>query len=391
MPRGLAIIGSTGSVGRSALDVVARNPEQLKVVALAAGRNLDLLAEQVRAFRPALVSVERASDLESLRERLAGPGALPELCHGAGGLDAVAGCPEADVVLTAVVGAVGLHPTLTALRRGVTVAIANKEPLAMAGRLCMEAARAHGATVVPVDSEHNAIYQCLQGHRPQEVDRLLLTGSGGPFRLTPGRELAHVTVEQALAHPNWSMGPKITVDSATLMNKGLEVMEARWLFDVAPETIQILIHPQSIVHSMVRFVDGSVLAHLGPPDMRIPISHALGFPARLDSGLEPLDFTKTPLTFEPLDTARFPGPSLAYEALSVGGTAPSVLNAANEVAVEAFLQRRIGYLDIIAVIRATLEEHQPTSDDTLEQILAADAWARRAAARHVAEKLPAIS
>ena len=387
-PRGVAIIGSTGSIGRSALDVVARNPEQLRVTALAAGRKIDLLAEQVKTFRPALVSIQRSEDLPGLRQRLAGSDRLPELCHGAEGLEAVAACPDAEVVLTAVVGAVGLHPTLTALGRGVIVAIANKEPLAIAGRLCMDLAREHGATVVPVDSEHNAIYQCLQGHRRQDVERILLTGSGGPFRQTLAEDLAHVTVEQALAHPNWSMGPKITVDSATLMNKGLEVMEARWLFDVPPETIQVLIHPQSIIHSMVRYMDGSVLAQLGPPDMRMAISHALGFPARLDPGLAALDFTHLgPLTFEPPDPGRFPCPGLAYQALAEGGTAPAVLNAANEVAVEAFLQRRIGYLDIVATIRATLEAHSNSRDDTLDQILAADAWARRVAGEIVAEKI----
>jgi len=299
----------------------------------------------------------------------------------------VAGCPEADVVLTAVVGAVGLSATLTALERGITVAIANKEPLAAAGRLCMDTARENGATVVPVDSEHNAIYQCLQGHRGQDLERILLTGSGGPFRQTPAKDLARVTVEQALAHPNWSMGPKITVDSATLMNKGLEVMEARWLFDVSPETIEVLIHPQSIIHSMVRYTDGAVLAHMGPPDMRGAISHALGFPARLDSGLEPLDFSRAgPLTFEPPDPARFPALDLAYQALAAGGTAPAALNAANEVAVEAFLQRRIGYLEIAATVRAVLEAHRGSGDDTLDQILDADAEARRAAGEYLGLK-----
>ncbi len=393
-PRGLAILGSTGSIGRSALDVVARNPDRLQVRALAAGRNVELLAEQVRAFNPALVSLQREEEMDALRGRLAGAEPEPELVWGARGLEAVAACEDADVVLTAVVGAVGLRSTLTALERGVTVAIANKEPLAIAGRLCMDTARRRGATVVPVDSEHNAIYQCLQGHWPDDLQRILLTGSGGPFRQTPADQLAAVTVEQALAHPNWSMGPKITVDSATLMNKGLEVMEARWLFGVSPETIQILIHPQSIVHSMVQYRDGSVLAHLGPPDMRAAISHALGFPARLDSGLTPLDFTSCgPLTFEPLDTARFPGPGLAYEALAEGGTAPAALNAANEVAVAAFLEGRIEYLDIVGTIRAVLEAHENGGEDDLEAILAADAEARRLAAERIGQAniLPAIS
>ena len=386
-PRQLSILGSTGSIGRSALDVVARHPQRLQVCALAAGRNLELLARQVRSFGPQLVSVQRHQDLPELRQRLGQLDPLPELVCGDEGLSAVAGHPSSELVLTAVVGAVGLAPTLVALRRGIIVAIANKEPLAMAGRLCMDTARRHGATVVPVDSEHNAIFQCLAGLRGQDVERILLTGSGGPFRQTPVAELAAVTMEQALAHPNWSMGPKITVDSATMMNKGLELIEARWLFDMPPERIEILIHPQSIIHSMVRYVDGSVLAQMGPPDMRIPISYALGYPARLDPGLPPLDFCAAgSLTFEPPSSERFPCLELAREALRQGGTAPAVINAANEVAVEAFLQRRIRYVEIAPAIEAALSQHQGAPDSDLQQILDADQQARRATARWLAAK-----
>jgi 1-deoxy-D-xylulose-5-phosphate reductoisomerase len=383
--RGLAILGSTGSVGASALSVVADFPEHFKVVALAAGGNVERLAEQMERFEPAVVSVRDEATLERLRARLSQRGLTPEpeLLWGEAGAEAVAGHPEADVVLTAMVGAVGLRPTLRAIRRGVTVAVANKEPLVIAGSLCMEAARRHGASVLPVDSEHSAIHQSLRGHRQQDVRRLLLTGSGGPFRTTP--DLSQVTLEQALTHPTWSMGPKITIDSATLMNKGLEVIEARWLFDIPAARIEILIHPESIIHSMVEYVDGSVVAQMGLPDMRIPIAYALGYPARLELDLPPLDLAQQgKMTFEAPDPARFPCLDLAYTALAQGGTYPSVLNAANEVAVAAFLERRIGYARIPALIEEVLQRHQPSDPkdddaDPLEPLLLADAWARRVA------------
>jgi 1-deoxy-D-xylulose-5-phosphate reductoisomerase len=377
--KGIAILGSTGSIGASALEVVAAAPDRFRVVGLAAGRNIALLAEQVRRFRPGLVSVHLPEDRAELVDRLGDSPAAAELeiLAGGEGAVAVASHPGAQVVLCAIVGAVGLRPTLAAIRRGATVAIANKEPLVVAGQLCVEEALRAGATLLPVDSEHSAIFQALRGHRPQDVRRLLLTGSGGPFRTA--QDLGAVTVEQALAHPTWSMGPKISIDSATLMNKGLEVIEARWLFDVHAERIEVVIHPESIVHSMVEYVDGSVLAQLSEPDMRIPIAYALAYPERLALAWPRLELTRLArLTFEPPDQARFPCLRLAYQALEQGATYPAVLNAANEVAVEAFLQRRIRFVEIGPIIERTLADHCPGGDPgSVETLLEADAWARR--------------
>jgi len=377
--RGLSILGSTGSIGRSALDVISAFPDRFKVLGLAAGRNLELLARQIKRFRPLLAAVELPEDVPRLR-RMLGDQDL-DLVSGEEGASEVASLPEAQVVLTAMVGAAGLRPTLAAIQKGAVVAIANKEPLAMAGQLCLAEARRCGATLLPVDSEHSAIFQCLQGHSPEHVRRLLITGSGGAFRDSPA-DLSRVTRDQALEHPTWSMGPKISVDSATLMNKGLEVIEARWLFDIPPERIEVLIHPQSIVHSMVELVDGSVMAQLGPVDMRLPILHALGYPERLPAPFPFLDLTELgALTFEQPDRTRFPCLGLAYTALQRGGLAPAVLNAANEVAVQAFLQQKISYLDIARIIQQTLTQlsnEGPSSPEayTLEQVLAADAEAR---------------
>jgi 1-deoxy-D-xylulose-5-phosphate reductoisomerase len=380
--RGLSILGSTGSIGTSTLEVVEQPSfaGKLRVVGLAAGRNIDLLAEQVRRHRPSVVSVSLPEDRDRLAERL-GEAAGVELLCGEEGARAVATCEEADVVLSAMVGAVGLEPTLCAIQRGVkTVAIANKEPLVIAGRLCMEEARRRGVQVVPVDSEHSAIFQLVRDRPRHEVDRVLLTGSGGPFR--GARDLAGVTPEQALAHPTWSMGPKITIDSATLMNKGLEVIEARWLFDVPAERIEVLIHPESVVHSMVELVDGSVLAHLGTPDMRIPIAHALAFPERLSLSLPRLDLCHLgQLSFEPPDTRRFPCLALAYQALKAGPTYPAVLNAANEVAVQAFLDHRLELVEIPKVIQRCLDTHRPSGGTALADLLEADRWAREQALR----------
>jgi 1-deoxy-D-xylulose-5-phosphate reductoisomerase len=377
--RGVAILGSTGSVGASALEVVARHPQRLRVVALAAGRNVELLARQVATFRPLLASVERDEDLKQLRQALGDGASGVQLVSGQRGAEQVAAHPEAEVVLTAMVGAAGLGPTLAALDRGVIVAIANKEPLAVAGQICVQRARRSGATIVPVDSEHSAIFQCLQGQRSEDVKRLLITGSGGPFRQT--RDLRQVTVEQALAHPTWSMGPKISVDSATLMNKGLEVMEARWLFGLAPDRIQVLIHPQSVVHSMVEFCDGSLVAQLAPPEMQIPIGYALSYPQRLPDPPQTLDLTRCgPLTFERPDPGRFPCLELAHRALQSGGAAPAVLNAANEVAVQAFLEHRVQFVDIPRIIRQALDALAHLPGDTLPRILAADLQARQHAA-----------
>jgi 1-deoxy-D-xylulose-5-phosphate reductoisomerase len=377
----LALLGSTGSIGRSALDVISGFAEDYDVVALAAGRNLELLAEQARRFRPELVSVEREVDRLALRELLRGADLDGlEIACGLEGAEAVAGHPRATIVLSAMVGAVGLRPTLAAIRRGITVAIANKESLVIAGELCLEEAARCGATLLPVDSEHSAIYQALRGHRLEDVRCLLLTGSGGPFRTT--EDLDAVTLEQALRHPTWSMGPKITIDSATLMNKGLEVIEARWLFGIPPARIKILIHPESIIHSIVEYVDGSLLAQLGLPDMRIPIAYALAYPNRLPLKLPSLDLARLArLTFEPPSFDRFPCLGLAYRALELGGTAPAVLNAANEEAVLAFLQRRIRFQDIPRIIQQTLENHSPEAGGELDVLLAADEWAREHARR----------
>jgi len=374
--KGVAILGSTGSIGVNALEVVAAAPERFHVVALAAGHNVDRLAEQVRRHRPRLISVADEDHLRQLRRRLSGAPTDLELMCGAEGATAVASHEDASVVLCAMVGAIGLQPTLAALQRGKTVAVANKEPLVMAGQLCVEQARRHGAVLLPVDSEHSAIFQSLRGHRREEVHRLLLTGSGGPFRTVA--DLRQVTLEQALAHPTWSMGPKITIDSATLMNKGLEVIEARWLFDLEADQIEVLIHPQSVVHSLVEYVDGSVLAQLGTADMRIPIAYALAYPQRMPLQLPRLDLTQIgPLTFEAPDRGRFPCLSLAYQALASGPTHPAVLNAANEVAVAAFRQHRISFVQIPSVIERTLAAHQPPPECTLESLLAVDAWARQ--------------
>jgi len=383
--RGLSILGSTGSIGQRALEVVGQPPlaGELRVVGLAAGRNVERLAEQVRRHRPRVVSVSRPADRDRLAERLGEAATGVELLSGEEGARAVAACPEADVVLSAMVGAVGLEPTLSAIRRGVkTLAIANKEPLVIAGNLCMEEARRRGVQVVPVDSEHSAIFQLTGDRARREIRRLLLTGSGGPFR--GARDLAGVTPEQALAHPTWSMGPKISVDSATLMNKGLEVIEARWLFDVPTDRIEVLIHPESVVHSMVELIDGSVLAHLGTPDMRIPIAHALAFPERPALALPRLDLCHLgKLSFEPPDTRTFPCLALAYRALDAGPTHPAVLNAANEVAVQAFLDHRLQLVEIPEVIERCLDRYRPPRDAALPDLLAADRWARQEARERV--------
>jgi 1-deoxy-D-xylulose-5-phosphate reductoisomerase len=379
--KGVAILGATGSVGTSALQVIEAFPDRFRVVGLAAGRNVERLAAAIRRFHPEIVSVAGEAELAALRALLAPEErARVALACGLEGAEAVAGHGAADLVLTAMVGAVGLRPTLTAIRRGVAVAIANKEPLVAAGALCTAEAARCGATLLPVDSEHSAIFQCLRGQRADEVRRLLLTCSGGPF-LRHGA-LDDVTVAQALSHPTWSMGPKITVDSATLMNKGLEVIEARWLFGLPAARIDVVVHPESVVHSMIELVDGAVLAQLGTPDMRVPIAHALSYPDRLPLEVPHLDWSALgALTFETPDLRRFAALRLAYEALETGGTAPAVVNAANEVAVAAFLAGRIRFVQIPEVIAQVLAAHRPGSAMSLEEICAADLWAREQAAR----------
>ena len=381
----LVVLGSTGSVGVQTLAVAEAFPDRYRVVGLAAGRRVDLLAEQVARFRPAVVSVGDAEGAARLRERV-GPGVRIEV--GEPGLEAVAVEP-AELVVAALVGAVGLRPTLAAIRAGRDVALANKEVLVMAGALVTREVRARGVALLPVDSEHSALFQALSGQRAQDVARLVLTASGGPFRTWTAERIAAASVEDALRHPNWSMGPKITVDSATLMNKGLEVIEARWLFDVPPERVDVVVHPQSIVHSLVEFVDGSVIAQLGPPDMRIPIAVALAHPERLPLGLPRLDLPKlAQLDFEAPDRARFPALDLAFAALAADELAPAALNAANEEAVASFLAGAIPFPEIAATNAAVLERHLAKSAGAardLADVLAADASAR-AAAR---ERLPA--
>ena len=372
----LAILGSTGSIGQSTLAVVAEHPDEFAVVGLAAGQNVQVLADQIRRFHPAMVSVQNESVAAQLRELLPREGA-PELLWGPEGAREVAVATGADLVVSAMVGAVGLEPTLAAIQAGLPVALANKETLVAAGSLVMAAAKAKGVSIIPVDSEHSAIFQALRGQRPEDVRLLWLTASGGPFRAWDAGRLRQVTAAQALKHPNWSMGPKITIDSATMMNKALEVIEASVLFDLPVDKVRVYIHPQSIIHSLVEFVDGSVIAQLGVPDMRLPIAYALTYPRRLPLSSPPLDLCQIgQLTFESPDTTRFPGLALGYAAAKTGGTMPAVLNAANEMAVAAFLQGRLTFMGIPETVAATMNAHQPQPLESLDQILAVNRWAR---------------
>ena len=382
--RRIAILGSTGSIGRSALAVVEAQPAKLEVVGLAAGRNAGRFAEQVQRHRPRIIAAATDTALEQTVAALDASAAPADgACAGPAGLLAVATHPDADVVLCASAGTAALDATLGAIEAGKTVALANKEVLVMAGGLMMEAARRRGSAILPVDSEHNAIHQCLRGQDPADVRRIILTASGGPFRTRPAEDLEAVTPEQALDHPTWNMGPKITIDSATLMNKGLEVIEARWLFDVPPDRIDVVVHPQSIVHSLVELRDGSLIAQLGATDMRLPIQYAFSWPERWEAPLEPLDLVRSgPLEFERPDMERFPCLALAYRALRGPAALPIVLNAANELAVEAFLARRLPFGGIPAVIEQALdlgERRAAGGVGTLAAVREVDAWARRTA------------
>ncbi len=372
----ISILGSTGSIGRSALDVIARSEGRFSVAGLAAGRNIELLAEQLKRFKPlavAVISEERASQLK----RLVGAGCKTLILFGKAGYKEIASLPKAQLVLSAMVGAAGLIPTMAAIEAGKDVALANKESLVSAGPLVMQKAGEKGVHIIPVDSEHSAIFQCLQGNPKEGVKRIVLTASGGPFLQKSEKELESVTPEQAVAHPNWSMGAKISVDSATLMNKGLEVIEASWLFDMDADSIDVVVHPQSIVHSMVEFIDGSVMAQMGVPDMRAPIAYAFSWPERIPTGVPSLDIVKaSPLTFEEPDMERFPCLKYAYEALRRGGTIPAALNAANEIAVAAFLEGRIGYKQIAEVISKVLSDFPRDEIDSLNAVMQADALAR---------------
>jgi 1-deoxy-D-xylulose-5-phosphate reductoisomerase len=369
-------LGSTGSIGQNALAVVAAHPQEFQVVGLAAGKNVEVLAAQIRAVRPRLVSVQDAGVARELKNILAGQPPV-EILAGPEGAVAVAAAPDADLVVSAMVGAVGLEPTLAAVEAGKTVALANKETLVAAGSLVMAAVAANNASLIPVDSEHSAIFQALEGQPREAVRRLWLTASGGPFRTWPREKLAAATPAQALKHPNWSMGAKITIDSATMMNKALEVIEASVLFGLPVSQVEVFIHPQSIIHSLVEFVDGSVLAQLGWPDMRLPIAYALTYPRRLPLNSEPLDLGKVAqLTFERPDFERFPSLRLGYEAANLGGTMPAVLNAANEVAVAAFLDGRLPFPGIPRVVAETMSAHAAAPLESLAQVLAVNSWAR---------------
>jgi len=391
--KGICILGSTGSIGVSTLDVVGRHPDRYRVVALTANHNLDLLFKQCQAHRPryaVLLDPGKAADLRG-RLQAAGLGGIEVLC-GVAALEQVAALPEVDSVMAAIVGAAGLLPTLAAARAGKSVLLANKEALVMSGPLFMAAVVESGAELLPIDSEHNAIFQCMPAHyhagrAAPEVRRILLTASGGPFLRKGLDELHEVTPDQACAHPNWVMGRKISVDSATMMNKGLEVIEACLLFNLQPERIQVVVHPQSVIHSMVDYVDGTVLAQMGNPDMRIPIAHALGFPDRIDSGAEPLDlFAVGQLNFQTPDFERFPNLRLAYEAVKVGGILPAVLNAANEVAVAAFLEERVRFTSIPGIIAHCMENTVPRPADSIEGVLEADQASRAMAQAFIANR-----
>jgi 1-deoxy-D-xylulose-5-phosphate reductoisomerase len=382
--KAISILGSTGSIGRSALKVVEHLQNEFRIAALAAGNKTQVLAEQIEKFQPELVAVKDENAAENLLRQIRDSKLriqnLPKILTGEEGLIAVATHESAETIVSATVGAVGFVPTLRAIEAGKRIALANKETLVMAGELMTAAAEKSGAEILPVDSEHNALHQCLRGESPAEVKRLILTASGGPFRTKTKEEIEKATREEALNHPNWKMGEKITIDSATLMNKGLEVIEAHWLFGFSAEKISVIVHPQSIVHSMIEMVDGSIIAQLGVTDMRHAIQYALTYPRRVPNCLEPLDLTKlAQLNFEEPDFGRFPCLRLAYDALKTGGTMPAVLNAANEVAVEAFLNNKIRLSDIPHIIEDVMSEHQKTEAKTLEAIQKADAFARHRA------------
>jgi len=383
--QGITVLGATGSIGVSTLDVVRRHPDRFSVIALTANRDVPRLLEQCREFRPRYAVMADPLAAEQLQMHMQEEALECEVLAGSEGLEKVASLEDVDSVMAAIVGAAGLLPTLAAARAGKRVLLANKEALVMSGHLFMQAVRENGAELLPIDSEHNAIFQCMPagyktGTKSPSVRRILLTASGGPFRDAAIDELVAVTPEQAIAHPNWSMGRKISVDSATMMNKGLELIEACWLFDVQPDDIEVVIHRQSVIHSMVDYVDGSVLAQMGNPDMRTPIAHALDWPERIDSGVEALDmFSVGRLDFEPPDLERFPCLRLAFEAARAGGTASTVLNAANEVAVEAFLHEKLGFTEISKVIEATMAELPNREAESLDIVLEADRQAREVA------------
>lgn len=378
-PKNVVVLGSTGSIGESSLKVARALPDRMRLVGLAANRSAESLAAQLAEFGVKQGCLFDPTGLDRVRSALPGDVALHS---GEEGLVELATLPEADLVLVAIVGVAGLRPALAAIEAGKDIAVASKEILVMAGETVMDAARRKGVKVLPVDSEHNAIFQCLEGHSPDDVSRLILTASGGPFRALPAADLPQVTVAQALKHPTWEMGRKITVDSATLFNKGLEMIEARWLFDIGMDRVDVVVHPQSVVHSMVEFIDGSVLAQLSTTDMCFPIQYAVTWPERVANTLPPLDFAALArLDFEAPRWDDFPALRLAKEAGTVGGTLPAVLNAANEVAVSAFLERCLSFPGIWDTVAETMSRHRPLSHPTLDEIVAADEWAREIATK----------
>ncbi len=381
----LAILGSTGSIGVNALNVVAAHSGEYRVTALSGGRNIDLLARQIEDFKPKAVAVLNESIATDLKKRLTGRD-LPQVFHGTNGFVHLATMNEVDTVVSAITGAAGLIPTYEGIRAGKEIALANKETMVMAGPLVLEEAKNQGVIIRPIDSEHSAILQSLQGHSRVDVKRIILTASGGPFRKLSLKEMAKVTAAQALKHPNWEMGPKITIDSATMMNKGLEVIEAKWLFDLTMDQIDVLIHPQSIVHSMVEYKDGSIISQMGIPHMMIPIAYALAYPRHIETGLPALELEKTgPLSFEKPDLERFQCLALALRAASAGGSMPTVLNGANEIAVDAFLNNKIGFLDIPKLIKKTMDAHETRAIDRIDSVMDADRWAREKALAYLTD------
>jgi len=383
--KNITILGSTGSIGVSTLEIVAAHPDRFRVIALTAGKNLELLARQIRQFNPRIAAVACNEDIQRLKELCTGLDCL--ILGGIEGLIAAAIADETETVVAAIVGAAGLVPTAAAIRAGKDIALANKETLVTAGHLFMEMIKEFGVQLYPVDSEHSAVFQSMEGHSSTDIQRIILTASGGPFLNTPTAQLAHVTVRDALNHPNWSMGKKITIDSATMMNKGLEVIEARWLFDTPVEKIDVNIHPQSIIHSMVEYVDGCVIAQLGTPDMKAPIAYALAYPERIATGVKPLDLTSmSGLTFFAPDMEKFRCLALAYRAINAGESMPAVMNAANEIAVETFLEGRISFIQIAETIERTMQAHTPHPLRSIEEVLRSDLWGR-AAAREICQEI----
>jgi len=379
----LSILGSTGSIGRSTLEVVAEHPDSFRVVALAVSKNIDLLQEQIEVFHPEVVAVYDETSAEELKGRKPSV----EVLSGEEGLITVATLKDVDTVVSAIVGSAGLVPTFSAIRAGKDVAVANKESLVMAGHLLMSEAKERGVRILPVDSEHSSLFQCLERRDRAEVRRVILTASGGPFLRRPKEDLDKVTPEEALKHPNWDMGKKITIDSATLMNKALEVIEAHWLFDMPPEKIDVLLHPQSIVHSMVEFVDGSLLAHMSVPDMKGPICYALSYPDRYENVLPTLDLSEIHnLVFEKPDPERYPSLPLSYNAIKIGGTMPCVMNAANEVAVNSFLNGEIPFTSIFKIVSHVMSLHRVLRGETIEEIMDVSRWAENEARRLIKER-----